>query len=171
MSINFNISNWFEEYYAGLFRFILKLTGDYHESEDIIQDTYLRAILKFPLYNSDRGSVKNWLYKIAVNIFYDRERFKRREENVAKEYYRENEDINDDGNLSIDVQYSKEIIERAVNMLAADKRAMFILSLKTSVRDMAEIFSIAEGTVKSRMYYIRKELCANLKKIYKEENL
>ncbi len=170
MKTDLNILDCFEEHHAGLFRFLVKLTGDYHQSEDIIQDAYVRASLKLALFDAGRGSVKNWLYKIAINIYYDRERFRRREELAVDEYYRE---LND-GNYSEsepDFQYSKEMIERAVMKLAADKRALFILSLKTSVRDMAEIFSLADGTVKSRLFYIRKQICHNLKMIYEEQNL
>lgn len=170
MKTDLNILDCFEEHHAGLFRFLLKLTGDYHQNEDIIQDAYVRASLKLALFDPGRGSVKNWLYKIAINIYYDRERFRRKEELAVDEYYRELHYENYSENEP-DFQYSKEMIELAVMRLAADKRAMFILSLKTSVRDMAEIFSMAEGTVKSRMFYIRKEICINLNKIHEEENL
>lgn len=170
MKADLDISNWFEEFHDGLFRFLVKLTGDYHESEDIIQDAYVRASIKLALFDAERGSVKNWVYKIAVNIYYDRERFRRKEEMAVDEYYRElrSEAMEE---KEPDFEYSKEMINRAVMMLAPDKRAMFIMSLKAGVRDMAEIFSLAEGTVKSRMFYIRKELCANLRKIHEEGKL
>ncbi|HPG59238.1 MAG TPA: RNA polymerase sigma factor, partial [Candidatus Wallbacteria bacterium] len=76
MKNDFNLSECFDEFHRDLFRFLVKLTGDVHESEDILQDAYVRAYLKSALFNPDRGSLKNWVYKIAINIYYDRERFR-----------------------------------------------------------------------------------------------
>ena len=171
MKNDFNLSECFNEFHRDLFRFLVKLTGDVHESEDILQDAYVRAYLKSALFNPDRGSLKNWVYKIAINIYYDRERFRAREEKAVAQYYDELYREAETGGSELNFEYSKEMINAAVMMLAPDRRAIFLLSIKTPLRDVAEILSIAEGTVKSRLFYIRKELCANLKKICEEENL
>lgn len=172
MKNDLNLCEMFEAFHQDLFRFLVKLTGDAHESEDILQDAYVRAYLKSALFNPEKGSLKNWVYKIAINIYYDRERFRAREEKAVSEYYEElYRETSANENENLNFEYSKEMINMALMMLAPDRRAIFLLSIKTPLRDIAEILSIAEGTVKSRLFYIRKELCANLKKIYEEENL
>ena len=170
MENNFDLSNWFGECHRDLFRFLVKLTGDWHESEDILQDAYVRANLKFSLFDPGRGSLKNWVYRIAINIYYDRERFRKKEMTAAAEYYAEIVRENGPEEI-IDFEYSKEMMDVAVQKLASDKRALFLLSLKNTIGDMADILSIAEGTVKSRLHYIRKELCSNLKKLHEGEKI
>ncbi|HNY10155.1 MAG TPA: RNA polymerase sigma factor [Candidatus Wallbacteria bacterium] len=170
MGNDLNLSNWFGEFHKDLFRFLVKLTGDWHESEDILQDAYVRANLKFSLFDPGRGSLKNWVYKIAINIYYDRERFKTKEMTAVSEYYAEL--LRESGpDEIINFEYSKEMMDAAIAKLASDKRALFLLSLKNTISDMADIFSIAEGTVKSRLHYIRKELVSNLKKLNEGEKI
>ena len=53
-----------------------------------------------------------------------------------------------------------DIIKHALNQLPAKSRtilSMFYLD-KSSVKDIAEIMSLSEGTVKSRLFYARKML-------------
>jgi len=170
MENDLNLSGWIEQCHTDLFRFLVKLTGDWHESEDLLQDAYVRAHLKIGLFDPGRGSLKNWIYKIAINIYYDRKRFKTRETDAISEYYAElqRENAQDE---KPDFAYSKEMMDAAVMALAEDKRALFLLSLKNTLRDIAEILSIPEGTVKSRLHYIRKELCSNLNKLHEGEKI
>ncbi len=63
--------------------FILRITASVHDTEDIIQDTYLRAQEKLASFRGD-SSLKTWLFTIASNIAKDNLRAKKRwPENVS----------------------------------------------------------------------------------------
>lgn len=63
----------FEEIYKQnfekVFRFLQKLTGDYSLSEDLAQETFLRAFESFERYNGS-CQIYTWLVSIAKHVYY-----------------------------------------------------------------------------------------------------
>jgi len=51
---------------AGLILHCYQLTGSYQDAEDVVQETYLRAVRGLEGFEG-RSSVKTWLYRIATN--------------------------------------------------------------------------------------------------------
>src|SRR5262245_34573437 len=63
---------------GAIYRFAMKLTGDGHAAEDLVQETYLRALSGFAnLRDPDR--VRPWLFQIISRLAIDRHRSTRRE--------------------------------------------------------------------------------------------
>jgi RNA polymerase sigma-70 factor (ECF subfamily) len=56
----------FERERRGLFAHAYRMLGAYHEAEDVVQDTYLRALRGWATFER-RASVRTWLYRIATN--------------------------------------------------------------------------------------------------------
>lgn len=56
----------FEELRAGLLAHCYRMVGSYHDAEDLVQETYLRARRGIGDFEG-RSSVKTWLYRIATN--------------------------------------------------------------------------------------------------------
>ncbi len=162
------LSRWFEEYHMDLFKFIYKLTGDYHLSEDIVQETYVRAYLKFHLFDPGRGNLKNWLYRMAINLYHDHERFQNKEIQVLEKISKESPNIWEN-QRDDESQLDKVFLEEAISKLSSDKRTILLLSLRNKFEEISEILGIPEGTVKSRLFYIRKELLQTIEKLRKEE--
>ena len=55
-------------YYADLYRFILKMTCDEQLTQDILQDTFLKAVTSADRFRGD-CEVKTWLCTIAQNEY------------------------------------------------------------------------------------------------------
>ena len=68
---------WFQENDGDLFRFLYKMSGDQDLAKDIMQETFIRAYLKFHLFDSARGTLKNWLFRVALNLLRDHERIRK----------------------------------------------------------------------------------------------
>lgn len=57
----------FERERRGLFAHAYRMLGAYHEAEDVVQDTYVRALRGWEAFEQ-RSSVRTWLYRIATNV-------------------------------------------------------------------------------------------------------
>jgi len=161
-----DLLKWFDEYHEDLFKFLCRMTGDAHTSEDLLQETYAKAFLKFNLFDPSRGNLKNWLYRMALNLFYDSERFRKKEREAAREFYRE---ISSSGRDASRSEHERTLLDSAMRRLPSEKRAMLLLSVKHRIDDIAAILSIPSGTVKSRIFNARSELTKIVEKLEREE--
>lgn len=63
-----NIENLYKQYKQDIYRYLLSLTREPALSEDLLSETFLRAIRGLPGFQG-RSSVKTWLFGIARNVW------------------------------------------------------------------------------------------------------
>lgn len=163
------LKHWFQENHQELFSYLFRLTGNRQFSEDILQETYIKAYIKFHLFKPGRGTMKNWLFRIAQNLFHDFCRSRSKESsfvesqseatlNQSTYHHDKHERIGKSARM-----------KRAFAQLDDEKRSILLLAARHSLSDVAEILDIPIGTVKSRIFYARKILNEKLDQIQKEE--
>lgn len=67
---NIDLETIYADHAREVYHFLLKLCGDAHLAEDLLQDTFLKAIEKSDSFDY-RCKLTSWLCQIAKNTYYD----------------------------------------------------------------------------------------------------
>lgn len=134
------------KYQSPVRRFFLAQTlGDSQLSDDLAQDTFIKAYTKIYSFQS-RSSFKTWLFRIAYNVMFDY----RRAHHITDEI--DNAGVKGHPSAERDAQLSLDIYN-AMRMLKPTERTCIALQLIDGypIDQIAEIMQMAEGTVKSHL--------------------
>ncbi len=154
-----------------LYRLAVRLTGEAATAEDLVQETYLRALKAFPSLR-DPGRVKPWLFQILSRLAIDRFRSVRREvplpaaEDLDRfslyELIWEDDPMPYSDRLHDDflAQFPDEEVRAALLALPEAYRVPLVLlyTEELSYRELAEVLHCPVGTVMSRLHRGRKIL-------------
>jgi len=81
-----------ERHSPSIFRLAFRMTGNEHDAEEVVQETFLRAYRNLGRFES-RANFGTWLYRIAINCSHDLRRSRlRHEENREHPEHREGEE-------------------------------------------------------------------------------
>lgn len=150
-----------------LYNFAYKLTHEESDSNDLVQETFLKAY-KYALSYQKGTNAKAWLFRILKNTFINDYRKKSKE--PAKVDYNEVESYYDsestDSNITTDLRVDTvkdmmgDEITLALNSLDVDFRTIIILCDLEGFKydEMAKILDIPIGTVRSRLHRARTML-------------
>lgn len=148
-----------------LMMFALKLTGSRDDAEDLLQETTLKAIRNKEKYVSN-VNFKGWLFTIMRNLFINEYRRaavrKTTVDNTEDSYF-----LNlpqDSGFATPDSAYSLIEIQQAIDSFKDDYRVPFTMHVAGfKYKEIAEKMDLPIGTVKSRIFFARKQLAEKLK--------
>ena len=153
--------------------FMRMLWRDREKSEDFLHDLFAKIIQKPEYFDTDR-SFKTWIYSIANNMCkneYKKQEVRKGIKNGLDNHY----GLSDSSvNVMSEVQDAqfRSAFERGMQLLDEKHREAFALRHieGLSVKEIAEILNINEGTVKSRVFYAIKYLSEELKVFNPVEN-
>jgi RNA polymerase sigma-70 factor (ECF subfamily) len=147
------------------------LTGNQTDAEDLVQETYARA-LKGAAQFTPGTNLKAWLFRILRNTFVSLYRHRRHDPTVGgldtvdptAQGAAQEEWLRDDIELDRLRKLVGEEIEQALMTLTEEARTVILLDLDglTEV-EVAEVMGCAVGTVKSRLARARAALRLRLK--------
>lgn len=146
--------------------FALSLTSSNEDANDLMQETYYRALNYRDKYESETN-LKAWLYTIMRNIFINnyRRKSKFREIQDAQMYAMNTASQNQ--SLSTTSSITAKEIQKLVDKLDEDLRICFTLHYEGyKYKEIAEQLDIPIGTVKSRIHTSRKILSTQVNALY-----
>lgn len=157
------MENVIKEYGDDVYRFCIHLMGVREEAEDLYQDTFIKAVqLRHKLNRS--GNVKSYLMGIAVNLWRNNLRKKKRRNEIAPETCFENSQwmIGERADPLEDYMEKelKKALVQAVNRLPEKQRVVVLLHYTQdySAKEISEILHIPRGTVLSRLAKARENI-------------
>ncbi len=145
--------------------FALKLTTDINDAEDLLQETFLKA-LKYKDKFQEQTNLKSWLYTIMKNTFINNYRRNVRKRNIMtssddKDYLIPAPDYSE---ISPESHYNHKEISKTVDQLSDDCRIPFMMHNEGyKYKEIADELELPIGTVKSRIFLARQKLTKALK--------
>ncbi len=154
-----------------VYRIAVRLAGNSHEAEDLVQETFLRAHRAFGRFELRKYGARPWLLKILHNVFYSR----RSQAGKAPTLM---EDLSFDDfaaeleqspipmlpEQQMDWEDFDEELKAAVESLAPEYRSVMLLWAlgDLSYKEIAQVMGCAMGTVMSRLHRARQQLTRTL---------
>lgn len=148
-----------------LHRFAYKLTADRDSANDLVQDCVLHALDNREKFTYTKN-LKGWMYTLMRNIFVNNYRRTVREMNLIDDTYSIGQQnmIEDEDSERFASTYDIKLLYRVIQSIPDDMKVpfqMFVAGFK--YREIAEKLGLPMGTVKSRLFFIRKRLKEELK--------
>ena len=148
-------------YSTDAFRTASMVLRDHAEVEDVVQEAFLTCFRKLHTFRME-SSFKTWLYRIVVNLCYDRLRKQNRDSLAKHKIY------NNSGTRNGDMAEVEQRLDlkKTISTLSPEHRLVLTLFYGNdfSVLKVAEVLGIPVGTVKSRLNSARNLLRQRLER-------
>ncbi len=174
-----DVESAFEKLYHESFKHAYCTASLLLKNEQDIEDALQNSYMYVAKYIKDLKSPERFNNWLGVIVKHECQKYISKQKHIsdifasvkkAKEF-----DLIYDGNLTDDYIEKSEIrnsVQRIVDDLPEDKRACVVLFYyeQHSLTEIAEILGVPEGTVMSRLFYARKKLEKEFKKLQKEDD-
>ena len=156
------------KYHNEIFSFVFNMLGNYDDTEDLIQEIFLKVYNNLNKYDPDKASFRTWLYRIASNQtlnYLKSSYYKRKSSNeLDVTYLQDNLDMEEE---VIKEKQIKEIILIMKKRLSEKHQKILILHYFSglTVKEIGLTLSIPEKTIykalKTSINKIKEEVATN----------
>jgi RNA polymerase sigma-70 factor (ECF subfamily) len=133
-------------------RFALRLTGNLHAAEDLVQETMFRAARAWQSF-AGQAAFRTWLFQIVVNVFRGLLRSREADEPL--------EDLADAPAADpLETAELGELVARLVSNLPARQRQVLVLVAYEGFTptEAAEVLGISQTSARANLAYARERL-------------
>lgn len=156
-------SELYHRYKGRMYYYFYRMLGNSAEqANDFLQELFMKLIEKPESFNP-AYSFSTWLYSVANNMC--KNEYRRR---GIRQEYQEAEALEPQFDFLNESTIAPEkVIEKifeTLNSLGEEHRSAFLLRYREgfSIKEVAEILELPDGTVKSRLFYAKKMLAEKL---------
>lgn len=145
-------------YRRQLFSYLLRLSGNREDAEDLFQETLIKSWRGIKKY-SERQKFSSWLFTIAHNTAMDKLRKRYRETLITETEPDELSNANDPHKELIGKEI-KDKIQKAIDILPFKQKEVFLLRINSglSFKEIAQTTKEPLNTVLSHMHYSVKKI-------------
>jgi RNA polymerase sigma-70 factor (ECF subfamily) len=145
----------FREYHAPLLRYLTRRLGDRDWAEEVVQETFLRALRQQTIVNE-----RAWLFAVATNLVRDEARAQaRRRKHLALLAEQERESVAEQPVSEIERAQDAALARRAVEGLAErDRLALLMREEGLDYIEIATALSLSPGSVGTTLARARRRL-------------
>lgn len=159
-----------------LYRIALRLARKPADAEDLVQETYYRALRSWQTYRPETGAIRPWLVRILRNTFLTRATREGKQPKATPDEHLDSSPATPalpPASPERFAQYMDEELVKAMDGLPDDYRTVLILwALEDfSYQEIADALEIPIGTVMSRLHRARAKLSETLREYAKREGI
>lgn len=150
-----------EQHWTAVYRFLFRMTGHSQDTEDLAQETFLKALQRLETF-APGTNLRGWLLKIACNAFLDSRRKRARVKLAAAPP--EVEDRSAAADQRLETAEQAALARAALDELTDLTRAVFHLRVEEDLpfRDIADLVGTTEEAARWHMHQARTILIAKL---------
>ncbi len=153
----------YERYHKRLFNFIFRFVNDREKAEDLLHDVFIKVMESHERFDVNR-KFSTWIYTLAINLCRNeiRNQLNRKQllslisipDTISSSYQIEN----------IDKRNFKRELNKLINEMNDENKSILLLRFheELSIPQISAIMGLAEGTVKSRLFYLLKKMAGQL---------
>lgn len=145
-------------------KFAYKLTADYDDAQDLLQETYIKAI-KYKDSFTDSTNLKAWLLTIMKNTFINVYRKNVRKGQVFDAHVTTASDRlhQKATNNTTETRLYEQDLRKLIAGLAQEYRLPFEMYVEGyKYKEIGEYMNLPIGTIKSRIHIARQELMSKI---------
>ncbi|MBA4386836.1 MAG: RNA polymerase subunit sigma-24 [Verrucomicrobia bacterium] len=162
-----------ERHRRGLYGFVVNMTRNTAEADDVFQDVWVKVIRRMETYTEQNFG--GWLLKIARNVVIDRSRKRKPDISLDAETEEGGSMMqtlkakDPDPTQGLDAGHLGKRIALAVEKLPDEQKEVFVMRVQSdlSFKEIAEIQGVSINTALARMQYALAKLRAILGNEYK----
>jgi len=145
-----------------LLNYAYRLTGNWVVAQDVAQETWL-VVIRGLITLKDVARFRAWLFRIASHKCQDHWRRKQTRQRFAEELQKQS-----DAAAAVPPNAERSDIGAAFRRLTPESRTVLALMYLEdfSIGEIADVLSLPEGTVKSRLFHARQRLRQLMEKDY-----
>jgi RNA polymerase sigma-70 factor (ECF subfamily) len=159
-----------------LYRLARRWTGDPVRAEDLVQETYLRALRARQDFNLEQYGIRPWLVRIMHNVFVTRSQREQRQPAAVDETHLADHAGAKALPLTVDpasFEGMDERLVRAIHELPQEYQVVLLLWAVDdfSYKEIADALEVPLGTVMSRLHRARAKLAERLSDFARNERI
>lgn len=146
----------YSRYSREIYLYLYSLSGDAALSEDLLQETFLKALLSL---SDSHTNVRAWIYVVARNLYFNT--FKNEKGKISLEEMQHKEDEGENTLFDEIIRdENRRILYEAINNLESRKREVLQMQYfgNLSQKEIAAILHITPENVRVLSYRARREL-------------
>ena len=140
-----------------ILRYLLKIGCPKEDAEDILQNTFLKAVEH--MIHLNIGNPSAWLFRVSINNYYDlcRKRKRHPSAQVDEKFFENMQGMGEDGEQIVLKKENKRDIEAILNQLPATQSNLLLLKyeLDLSYEEISILLNIKVDTIRMTLYRAR----------------
>ncbi len=155
------------EYQEPIYHFILRMTGNPKDAEDLTQETFVKTYLERTKFRGD-SSINTWIYRIAANLTKNHLRWRSIRHYLPLDALARMVTAPSDDTRYEEIELREKNLLKYLQQLSPRQRSVFLLKYfhRLSHQEVANILDISVSSSKTNFHYAVK----SLKELVRENN-